>query len=155
MAEKFPMWAFELSSIHQKSIILDELTLSASTGVDIIQIGNCSNLQVDSGFWPFACYSKFAERMEEQIEMEFTNQSESAAVLALGRLYELERLINSKTAGRIRQLQAESTGDSIVLSGLTTTYYAKQLATQIALDEMGLQPLENEIRVGTNGAPRK
>lgn len=52
-------------------------------------------------------------------------------------LEELEQRIATRTAGRIRDLRIESVGDAVVLSGRTTTYYVKQLATQIALDEPG------------------
>ncbi|WP_417848676.1 hypothetical protein [Thalassoglobus sp.] len=83
--------------------------------------------------------------------MEFTNQAtaqkETAAMIAFGRLFDLERKINAKTSGRIKELQVESTGDSIIISGSTTTYYSKQLATQLALDEFGELILENEIDV--------
>jgi|SaaInlStandDraft_1057018.scaffolds.fasta_scaffold20941_3 hypothetical protein len=72
---------------------------------------------------------------------------DTVTMLALGRLPDLERRINSKTLGRIRQLEVESTGDSVVIHGTTTTYYAKQLATQIILEELGKYTLENEIEV--------
>ncbi len=79
--------------------------------------------------------------------MELTQQKETVAMLALGRLFELERKINAKTSGRIKELQVESTGDSVILSGTTTTYYSKQLATQLILDELGELDLDNDIDV--------
>lgn len=78
------------------------------------------------------------------------NRSEdrdTVTMLVIGRLRDLEQRINSKTLGRIRELRVESTGDSIVLHGTTTTYYSKQLATQIILEEFGDYALENEIQV--------
>ncbi|MBT5017917.1 hypothetical protein OAF98_01330 [Planctomicrobium sp.] len=72
---------------------------------------------------------------------------DTVTMLALGRLPDLERRINSKTLGRIRQLEVESTGDAVVIHGTTPTYYAKQLATQIILEELGKYTLENEIEV--------
>lgn len=72
---------------------------------------------------------------------------DTVTMLALGRLPDLERRINSKTLGRIRQLEVESTGDAVVIHGTTSTYYAKQLATQIILEELGKYTLENEIEV--------
>ena len=72
---------------------------------------------------------------------------DTVSMLVVGRLLDLEKRINSKTLGRIRQLEVESTGDSILVHGTTTTYYAKQLATQIILEEMGEYTLDNEIEV--------
>lgn len=60
---------------------------------------------------------------------------------------ELERKIATKTAGRIRDLRVEAVGDSVVLCGRCSTYYVKQLATQIALDEDQALPLQNSIEV--------
>lgn len=60
---------------------------------------------------------------------------------------DLERKIAGRTAGRIRELRVEAVGDSIVLCGRTSTYYAKQLATQVALDEHGDLCLLNSIEV--------
>ena len=79
--------------------------------------------------------------------MDLATQKDTDVMFVLGRLYELERKINARTTGRIQGLEVESTGDSIILSGTTTTYYAKQLATQVALDEYGELNLENEIEV--------
>jgi len=72
---------------------------------------------------------------------------DTVSMLVVGRLLDLEQRINSKTLGRIRQLEVESTGDSILVHGTTTTYYAKQLATQIILAELGEYTLDNEIEV--------
>lgn len=72
---------------------------------------------------------------------------DTVTMLVVGRLLDLEQRINSKTLGRIHQLEVESTGDSIVVHGTTTTYYAKQLATQIILEELGEYTLDNEIEV--------
>lgn len=84
---------------------------------------------------------------EELDAMKFTDQKETAAMLAVGRLLEVERRINSKTLGRIQGLEVESTGDGIVLHGLTTTYYAKQLAAQIVLEEYADYAIDNGIHV--------
>lgn len=59
----------------------------------------------------------------------------------------LERKIANRTAGRIRGLRVEAVGDSVILCGRTSTYYVKQLATQIALDENSDLPLQNAIEV--------
>ncbi|WP_437185510.1 hypothetical protein SH668x_002619 [Planctomicrobium sp. SH668] len=68
--------------------------------------------------------------------------SESAPLLA-----DLERKIAGLTGGRIRDLKVEQTEDGFVLSGRTTTYYIKQLASQIVLDESRERPLQNTIEV--------
>lgn len=60
---------------------------------------------------------------------------------------DLEKRITSRTSGRIRNLRVEAAGDAIILSGRTTTYYIKQLATQIAMDEYSTLLLENSIEV--------
>lgn len=62
-------------------------------------------------------------------------------------LVDLERKIDLRTSGRIRDLRVESVGGSVVLSGRTSTYYVKQLASQIALDEQSSLALQNAIEV--------
>lgn len=49
----------------------------------------------------------------------------------------LEQRIAERTAGRIRDLRCETVGNMVVLSGRASTYYLKQLATQVALGEHG------------------
>lgn len=61
-------------------------------------------------------------------------------------LAELERKIASRTAGRIRDLRVEAVDDLVILSGRTNTYYVKQLASQIALDDAPFE-LQNAIEV--------
>lgn len=60
---------------------------------------------------------------------------------------DLERKIDQFTGGRIRGLRLEEVGDSIVLSGRTSTYYVKQLASQVALDEGSELLFQNSIEV--------
>lgn len=62
-------------------------------------------------------------------------------------LAQLEQRISHQTAGRIHDLRVEAIGDQILLSGRTNTYYAKQLATQIALDADSSLLLKNSIEV--------
>ncbi|WP_437192389.1 hypothetical protein [Planctomicrobium sp. SH527] len=64
--------------------------------------------------------------------------------LALARL---EQRISHQTAGRIHNLRVQAVGEGILLSGRTNTYYAKQLATQIALDADSSLLLKNSIEV--------
>ena len=80
--------------------------------------------------------------MMEAPRIDAADESPSFELLA-----ELERKIVSRTAGRIRELRVEFVGDSIVLCGRTSTYYIKQLATQVALDEVAELCLLNSIEV--------
>jgi len=59
----------------------------------------------------------------------------------------VERLVRSRTGGRIRDLRVEVTSGEIILSGRTTTYYDKQLATHAALAALEDLSLTNEIEV--------
>ena len=59
----------------------------------------------------------------------------------------VERLVSSRTGGKIRNLRVEINEDKIVLSGRTTTYYNKQLATHAALTAIENASLANEIEV--------
>ena len=60
---------------------------------------------------------------------------------------DLERKIDQHTGGRIRDLRLEEVGDAIILSGRTSTYYVKQLASQVALDEKRELVFRNSIEV--------
>jgi len=58
---------------------------------------------------------------------------------------QIERLAN----GRIRDLHVVCSGDSIILTGRSRTYHAKQLAQQAVLDLTDGHPaLANQIVVG-------
>ena len=43
---------------------------------------------------------------------------------------QIERIVRSRAGSQIEQLHVEVEGDTIVLSGIARSYYAKQLATQ-------------------------
>lgn len=60
---------------------------------------------------------------------------------------ELEQLVRQRTSGLIRGLRVECHGDEIIVSGRTSTYYAKQLATHAALDACENFSLKNAIEV--------
>lgn len=59
----------------------------------------------------------------------------------------VERLVAQRTGGMIRCLRVESFEGTLVLSGRTSTYYAKQLASHAALEACNDVPLNNEIEV--------
>lgn len=59
----------------------------------------------------------------------------------------VERFVAQRTGGMIRCLRVESFEGAVVLSGRTSTYYAKQLASHAALEACGDVALNNEIEV--------
>lgn len=59
----------------------------------------------------------------------------------------IERIVRCRTGGRIRDLRVDVSGERVVISGIATTYYAKQLATHAALDEIPGRGLTNAIEV--------
>lgn len=68
----------------------------------------------------------------------------------------VERVIRNRTGGQIRELRVDVFNGEVKLSGRTTTYYTKQLATHAALDavekeiigrDMPSLTLTNDIRV--------
>ena len=59
----------------------------------------------------------------------------------------VERLVAQRTGGMIRSLRVECFDGTLVLSGRTATYYAKQLASHAALEGCGDVPVTNEIEV--------
>jgi hypothetical protein len=62
---------------------------------------------------------------------------------------EITRLVLSRTGGQIVGLQVAVSGADVIISGRTTTYYLKQLATHAALDLAGrFATLTNDIVVG-------
>jgi hypothetical protein len=60
----------------------------------------------------------------------------------------IERWVQSRTHGRVRDLQVELAGQSIVLRGRAPTYHTKQLALLGAMDAVSDGRIVNEIRVG-------
>lgn len=59
----------------------------------------------------------------------------------------IERIVRCRTGGRIRDLRVDMSDDQVVISGVASTYYAKQLATHAALDEIPGRALMNAIEV--------
>ncbi|MBM3971561.1 MAG: phospholipid-binding protein [Planctomycetes bacterium] len=59
----------------------------------------------------------------------------------------VERCVRLRTGGTIRSLHVEVTAGEVILSGHTSTYYNKQLATHAALDAAKELSLTNEIKV--------
>jgi hypothetical protein len=62
---------------------------------------------------------------------------------------QITRLVQSRTGGRIRGLNVEVIDRDVVISGRTSTYHVKQLATHAALDLAGqFATLTNDVSVG-------
>ena len=59
----------------------------------------------------------------------------------------VERYVRLRTGGTIRGLRVDVQDGEVLLSGRTSTYYNKQLATHAALDVSSNLPLTNEIEV--------
>ncbi len=59
----------------------------------------------------------------------------------------IERIVRCRTGGRIRDLRVDVSDEFVVISGIATTYYAKQLVTHAALDEIPGRALTNAIEV--------
>ena len=59
----------------------------------------------------------------------------------------VERYVRLRTGGTIRSLHVEVHDGEVLLSGRTSTYYNKQLATHAALDAAGEMSLTNDTEV--------
>ena len=73
------------------------------------------------------------------------SQAQIDAQLSLAEL--VEQLVGVRTGGRIRDLRVDVEERGVVLSGRTSTYYNKQLATHAVLDRLEGVSLSNEIEV--------
>ncbi|MBI1311384.1 hypothetical protein GC176_08765 [bacterium] len=62
---------------------------------------------------------------------------------------ELRDSIRAKTNGSIRGLEVTVNGSSVVISGRTSRYYYKQLATSAVMASLARHELQNEIHVGS------
>ena len=61
---------------------------------------------------------------------------------------QIEQAIRSKTGSRIQSLQIEIADRLIIVSGRTSTYYSKQLATQAIRETADHMRVQNEVEVG-------
>lgn len=59
----------------------------------------------------------------------------------------VERYVRLRTGGTIRSLRVEVHDGEVLLTGRTSTYYNKQLATHAALDAASHMSLVNDIEV--------
>jgi hypothetical protein len=59
----------------------------------------------------------------------------------------LEELVQARLSGRVRDLRIRVRDHGLILQGQARTYYAKQLAQQLAMTASALPVLANEIEV--------
>ena len=59
----------------------------------------------------------------------------------------IERFVQSRTSGMIRGLRVDVVNGEVIISGRTSTYYTKQLATHAALRAVEGVSLTNDIEV--------
>ena len=59
----------------------------------------------------------------------------------------VEDVIRLRTGGMIRELRVDVGSDRVTLSGCTSSFYNKQLATHAAMEAIGTQALNNDIVV--------
>ena len=59
----------------------------------------------------------------------------------------IEHFVRMRTGGMIHGLHVEVGGDRVILTGRTSTFYSKQLATHATLDLLDDQTLNNLIEV--------
>lgn len=59
----------------------------------------------------------------------------------------LTRAILERTGRTVRGLRVEVKDGLVTLWGVSPSYYYKQLASHAAMEELGNQPLANEIQV--------
>ncbi len=60
----------------------------------------------------------------------------------------VEQTVLARTGGRIRGLRVQLSGDRLVITGRTSTYYSKQLATHAAIDAAETAfGVQNEVEV--------
>uniref|UniRef100_A0A7C2JZT8 BON domain-containing protein n=1 Tax=Schlesneria paludicola TaxID=360056 RepID=A0A7C2JZT8_9PLAN len=60
---------------------------------------------------------------------------------------QIERVVRSRTGGRIRDLRVSVRGDRVVISGETSTFYDKQLASHAALQSVDSLLVQNDLVV--------
>lgn len=79
------------------------------------------------------------------------SQFDARQEVAVGSLREIaetvERYVRLRTGGTIRSLHVDVQDGEVILTGRTSTYYNKQLATHAALDAADELSLTNDIQV--------
>lgn len=60
---------------------------------------------------------------------------------------EIERAVRERTVGRVRDVRVEVGDDGVLLTGLSSSFYGKQLAQHAVMELIGTTPLFNEIVV--------
>ena len=74
--------------------------------------------------------------------------SDDASPTGMGE--QVEAVLRQRLGGRVRELRVVIHNGAVILRGQAFTYYAKQLAQHVTMDEIKLPVLANEIQVGTS-----
>ena len=77
------------------------------------------------------------------MSLEFVASSSESHVL----LEQVEQAVHAKTGGRIRGLRVRIDEGCLVVSGRTSTYYNKQLATHAVRDAVLDMTVQNDVEV--------
>lgn len=59
----------------------------------------------------------------------------------------LERIVHTRTGGRVRDLRIELEEHLVIVTGVVPTYYTKQLVTHAVLEEIQDRELSNAVDV--------
>jgi hypothetical protein len=59
----------------------------------------------------------------------------------------LERIVQTRTGGRVRDLRIDLLQDQVIVTGVVPTYYTKQLVTHAVLEEVKDRSLSNAVDV--------
>ena len=84
--------------------------------------------------------------------MSESSLSPSVAPVGAASLDEVEQLVRARLHGRIIRLSLERSPEGLILHGLASTYYAKQLAQHAVMEETDLPIAANRIEVMTSRA---
>lgn len=80
--------------------------------------------------------------------MEACLTSLSEDLEATNHVENIRQTVENRTSGRIRELSISVDGTRLIISGRTSTYYSKQLATHAALDVAQQLVIQNDVVVG-------
>lgn len=85
--------------------------------------------------------------MHQMLRKKFKEDSMAISVDTVGAQLEVDRAVREGTADAISDLEVLIQHDRVLISGIASSYYVKQLATQAALAASGGLAVCNEIYV--------
>jgi hypothetical protein len=80
-------------------------------------------------------------------EGSFRGEVAMSHLIPLNRLEQVQELLHQRLHGRARDLRVVVRETRVVLQGVATCYYTKQVAQQLVFDALGAIALVNEIEV--------